>query len=95
MLHVPGVVPEEIVLQFLDPVVHHLEDVEVTVHDVVKQAVEQVGRPELGHVGVDVPAPDHLVDVELGALLTVTSAFLVTKIETSTKWIPSSVSFAA
>ncbi len=57
-------VGEELVLERLDRLVERLHGVEVAVHDVVEQPVQQVADAVLGQVGARVPAGDDGADVE-------------------------------
>ena len=55
---------EQVVFQSLDGVVEGLDRLEVAVHDVVEQAVQQVADAVPGEVGAGVPAVDDLADVQ-------------------------------
>ena len=75
---------EEIVFQSLDPVVQRLQHLEIAVHHVVEQAVQQVRHSVLGHLGVG--RSQRLITSSMsksGLSFTVTRAFLVTKIDIS------------
>ncbi len=56
---------EQVVLQRLRLRVEVLHQLELAVHHVVEQAVQQERDAVAGHAGTRVPAPDHLVDGEV------------------------------
>ena len=82
-LHVLRNVGEELVLQRLDGVVQALHRLEVAIHDIVEQPVQQAADAGSGQIGAGVPAFHDAPMSSPSSLRTVISARAVTKAASS------------